>query len=131
MILFFNYSKLHEQAKANPNRLLALLHQLYYKKIPKSSKDPTRAHGIEKIKGDNFILNPEPILVKNNTDVIYLAQYIALCSMRNYTDFKLSREKAVILSYYPDLLVHKIRSNPLVEITQTHIKLKYEEIYGH
>jgi hypothetical protein len=76
--------------------------------------------------GSSFLLNPEP-LFKSNVDVLYIMQYIKLAAKRDYSLYKYYGVKSLPLSYFPDINLGVIKTNPLLKITPTEIFFEYEE----
>ncbi len=125
MTFFFNLQNLEKESCDNATKFIAILDTLYYKKLPSKRK------GIKPIKldmrGSSFILNLKPILdLKKQIDPIYIVQYVKLCALRDYTLYKLYNIKSVQLSYYPDINIESIKTNPLITITKSEIHLNYE-----
>lgn len=129
MTLFFDLTKLREEAGSNPRDIVATLETFYYKKLP------NRRKGIKAIKrnlaGLSFILNPEPLFkAKKHIELAYIVQYISLAGKRDYTLYKYNGIKTLDLSYHPDILMQNIRLNPLLKITDKEIFFLYEEQIG-
>lgn len=78
--------------------------------------------------GSSFLLNPDDFFKDKTTDTRHLVQYLILAARRDYTQYKYYGIKYLDLSYYGDLNLKILESNPLLEITNKHIKFKYEEI---
>lgn len=121
MTLFFDLTSLRIAAGDNPNKYIELLN-LYrtnklYLRYPKIN-----------LKGTGFILKPEPLLTKYKLyDIYYTIQYIELAGRRPYLFYKHYNSKSLQLSYYPDINLDNIKSNPLLHITPTEIFFLYEE----
>jgi hypothetical protein len=125
MTFFFNLENLEKESCDNATRFISILDMLYNRKLPSKRK------GLKPIKldmrGKSFILNLKPILdLKKQIDPIYIVQYVKLCSLRDYTLYKIYGMKSVQLSYYPDINLEAIKTNPLITITKSEIKLNYE-----
>lgn len=80
------------------------------------------------LKGDNFMLNP--LIVTENPlglDKRTLAEYIGLCSLRNYINYSQHLDVDLDIEYFPDYIPKEVvESNPLIAINQTKIKFKQE-----
>lgn len=127
MTLWFDLSVLEKETKGDPQYLVEAL-KLYYNKIfiPKSQK--TKYKPITKpLKGSSFLLNPEDFFNDTGTDVLYRAQYIKLAARRDYFLYKTYDIKYLDLTYFSDLNINVLKSNPLLEINKQQIKFKYEE----
>lgn len=94
----------------------------YFKKLV--SGEPEYQH----LHGDNFILNPiivtkNPLGLDNRT----LAEYLGLCSLRNYTQYSQYRDVDLDIEYFPNYISKDIvESNPLIAINKTKIKFNQE-----
>lgn len=124
MAIFFNLQTLETQAGSDSNKFMALLEYHYSKRLPykyskyKPSKVP--------LHGNSYLLNPRDLFNDKSTDIIYKIQYIKLAAHRDYSLYKLYQYKSLQLSYYPDIAYDVIKTNPLLNITQSEILFKYE-----
>lgn len=128
MILFFNILVLEQETLCDPYYMVQAL-RLYWQKrsIPKNSKSVYKP--IKKsLAGSSFLLNPESFFDDKTTDVRYLVQYLRLAARRDYSLYKSHRIKYLDLTYFSDLNLDALESNPLLEITNKQIKFKYEEL---
>lgn len=126
MILFFNLSILEADTLGNPRQMVEKLQLFYTKKhLPKNSY--SRVKPIRNLTGNSYILNPAKFFADNITDIIYKSQYIQLAGRRDYSLYKLFNEKYLDLSYFKDINIDNIKTNPLITITQNKIYFKYEE----
>ena len=99
----------------------------HYTKRPPRNKYHIKYANID-LKGNSFILNPEPILGNSNIDTLFRIQFIKLAARRDYNLFKQYGYKRLDVSYFPDLIYDSIKHNPLLEITPKEIIFKTEEI---
>lgn len=124
MALFFNLTTLEDQSGNDAAKFMGMLWYHHYKRLPnkycklKPSKVP--------LTGNSFLLFPEPLFI-DNTDILYLVQYIKLAALRDWNLYKQYKYKSLQTSFFPDLNYDAIRSNPLLKITPTEITFKYEE----
>ena len=123
MTLFFDILNLEQEADNDSKRFVKLLENLYYKKLPKNLR--FKAPKLQLV-GNSYLLNPAP-LFDLKIDINYIVQYIKLAGRRDYGMYKHYGSKSLQLSYFPDLLMENIKTNPLLEITKTEIFFKYEE----
>lgn len=125
MTLFFNLKALEEQACKDPNKFMALLWYHYSKALPRtySLYKPSKVS----LKGDSFLLNPQPLFEDSTTDILYKLQYVKLCARRDYNIYKQYGYKSLNRSYFPDLAYDNLKFNPLLKITPKEITFKYEE----
>ena len=129
MALFFNLETLEREAANDSQKFLALLEYHYRGSIPRhrnSKYKPSK----KSLAGYSFILNPGPLFHLDTCDVNYIVQYIKLCALRDWTHYKFHNVKSLDTTYFPDLNVAKIQTNPLLELATKSIKFKYEESYN-
>lgn len=129
MALFFNLETLEREAAGDINKFIALLNYHCYGSIPSSNKTKYKPSKIP-LHGKSFILNPDPILKSSPLETAYLVQYIKLAARRDYFLYRTHGVITLDRSYFPDLLIENIKTNPLLTIEPTLIKFKYEEIYN-
>lgn len=116
--LFFNENLLLKRAKNNPDKLVELL-KTYYKQKTKKQFISINLHG------NSFILNPID-LFNDNSSTIYKSQYIMLAAKRDYYLYSVYGIRSLQLSFFPDIDIDKIKTNPLLTINKTEIKFRYE-----
>lgn len=127
MALFFNLEILEREAAGDPDKLLALLNYHHSGSFPSSSRSKFKPSKYS-LKGNSFILNPNPVLTDESTDVGWRTQYIRLAARRDYLLYKIYGVITLDRSFFPDLDLDKIKNNPLLIIETNLIKFKYEEI---
>lgn len=126
MILFFNLSLLEADTLGNPKQMVEKLRLFYSKKqMPKNGYSKVKP--IRNLHGNSYLLNPEGLFADSTTDTIYKSQYIQLAGRRDYSLYRLFNAKYLDLSYFKDIDLDKIKTNPLITITQNKIYFKYEE----
>lgn len=119
MTLFFNIEKVSKTAKNSPVKILQVLKDM-------NDRNPiTKYYNL--LSGNSFLLNPVALFNNKTTDIMYIYQYVLLASKRDYAHYKLFGVKSLPLSYYPDIKLDSIRTNPLLNVTNTEIIFKYEE----
>lgn len=119
MILFFNLKKLLKVAKDSPRKTLDIIEDM----VNDNPMTNTKA----RLTGNSFLLKPELLLNDKTTDILYIHQYILLAARRDYSHYKLFGVKSLPLSYFPDINLSSIRTNPLLNVTNQEITFKYEE----
>ena len=128
MTLFFNILVLEQETSCDPTYMLQAL-KFYWQKRPYPKSNHSVYKPIKKsLAGSSFLLNPEDFFADKTTDIRYLAQYLRLSARRDYSLYKLYRIKYLDLTYFSDLNIPALESNPLLEITNKQIKFKYEEL---
>jgi hypothetical protein len=119
MTLFFNLNKVMKEAKESPISVVRILNDMH------TDNPITRLK--RRLSGNSFLLKPEQLLNDKTTDILFIYQYILLAARRDYSHYKLFGEKSLPLSYFPDINLSSIRTNPLLKVTNTEITFKYEE----
>lgn len=126
-ILFFNLTTLESTVGADATYMVEALRKLYEgRTIPRNTSEkykPIANLG----SGTSFLINAKGLFL-DKADIIYKAQYIRLAGRRDFISYKISGRRTLDLSYFPDIKIEAIRSNPLLDITDGHIHFKYEEI---
>ena len=128
MTLFFNILLLEQETLCDPDYMVQALKFHWQKRTIAKSKYSAFKPIQKSLAGSSFLLNPTDFFKDKTTDIRYLAQYIRLCGRRDYTLFKSHRIKYLDLTYFSDLNLPALESNPLLEITNKQIKFKYEEL---
>ena len=130
MALFFNVNLLEKLAAYDDTKLLYLLHYHYTGRVARSNKSKYKPSNVS-LNGYSFLINPKPVLdIDTSIDHRYIAQYIKLAGRRDYLLYKLHGVTSLYKSYFPDLQENNLKTNPLLTITQTEIKFKFEENHG-
>ena len=128
MTLFFNILVLEQETSCDPDYMLQALKFHWRKQTLAKSKYSVYKPISKSLAGSSFLLNPTDFFKDKTTDIRYLAQYLRLCGRRDYSLYKSHRIKFLDLSYFNDLNLPALASNPLLEITNNQIKFKYEEL---
>ncbi len=125
MTLFFNLETLETQSCNDSNKFMAMLEYHFTKRLPNkwSKYKPSRIP----LAGTSFLLNPLSLFQDKTTDILYKLQYVKLAARRDYFLYKEYKCRSLQLSYFPDLNMAAISSNPLLQITKSEIFFKYEE----
>ena len=127
MALFFNLENLEKEAGHDPVKFVALLNYHYKGNLPKSKYSKYKPSKLP-LNGYSFILNPGPVFHLGNYDVNYVVQYIKLCALRDYAHYKFHGVRYLDTTFFPDLNIDKIKSNPLLKIANKQINFKYEDL---
>jgi hypothetical protein len=113
-MLFFNYTNIYLLARGDSYLIVRYLQEISKGRY----KD---------LIGYNFIVNPK-ILFNSKYSYRVLAEYVGLCSLRNYSDFKLTKQTNLHISrlpiWVPDIAV---KENPLIEINNSFLEFKSEK----
>ena len=127
MALFFNLETLQREAGNDPEKLIALLEYHYKNTLPKHRFVKYKPSKVP-LTGYSFILNPGPVFNLRDHDVNYVVQYIKLCAMRDYAHYKFHGIRHLDTTYFPDLNIDKIKTNPLLKLATKQINFKYEDL---
>jgi len=124
-ILFFNLELLEAVTAGDTTFLVEALRKLSLGRvIPRNTFEKHKPiDGLAQ--GTSFLLNAAD-LFKDNTDVVYKAQYIKLAGRRDFASYKILGSKNLDLSFFPDIDLRAIKSNKLLDITSKSITFKYE-----
>jgi hypothetical protein len=126
MTLFFNLSLLESETHCDSTKLVETLRLHFIRKsIPKNQYSKIKP--IFNLKGNSFLINPALLFTDTSTDIVHKAQYIRLAGRRNYAIYKHYGYTYLDLSFYSDIDLNAIKSNPLLKITENKIHFKYEE----
>lgn len=118
-VIRFSLDKLLKLSKGNSNNIIKNLQEYYTAKKNKTFIK-------HNLSGSEWIINPEPLFYRQEVDVGFRVQYILLAARRDFYLYRTYGNKSLLLSYFPDLEMEKIKHNPLLTITETEIKFKYE-----
>lgn len=125
MTFFFNLQVLEQETQRDPQLMVQKLRLFYLKKRIPKNRYSTKP--ILNLVGNSFLINPDDLFRDTTTDVIYKTQYIQLAGRRDYNAYKFYGISYLDLSFFPDLDLQKIKTNPLLIITENKIYFKYEE----
>lgn len=128
MTLFFNILVLEQETKSDPDYMMQALRFHWQKRTIAKNKHSVYKPIQKSLAGSSFMLNPTDFFTDKTTDIRYLAQYLRLCGRRDYLLYKSHRIKYLDLTYFSDLNLPALESNPLLEISNKQIKFKYEEL---
>jgi len=117
---------LESTTQCDSTKLVEILRLHFIRKsIPKNQYSKIKP--IFNLKGNSFLINPAALFTDTTTDIVHKAQYIRLAGRRNYAIYKHYGYTYLDLSYYSDIDLNAIKSNPLLKITENKINFKYEE----
>jgi hypothetical protein len=114
-IVFFDYKKLHKEAKGIHGVFLDIFDKLSRNKVLIPSK----------VLGASFLLRPRNLLI-SNVDPLYKLQSIFLASKRSYSDFSLYGTTGLDMTLYPEISLAKVINNPLISVVNTTIYFNTE-----
>lgn len=115
-MLFFDYEKIFLVSKGNSNIMVNLIRRMV---------DDPDAHRM--LNGSSYILN-ESVIVYNPNKLSnrQLAEYLGLCSLRNYAEYKFSGDSTLDMQQLPPWIPREvIETNPLIVINKS--KLNFIE----
>jgi hypothetical protein len=130
MALFFNLQLLESESGNDEQKFLKLL-KYYYDNTTVVSKYEKYKPLEKSLKGNSFLINPRPVLYSTDRNPTDLVNYIKLAGRRDLLLYKNYKILHLDRSLYPDINIEAIKYNPLLTITNNHIKFKYEESKWH
>jgi hypothetical protein len=130
MALFFNLQLLESESGNDEQKFLKLL-KYYYDNTTVVSKYENYKPLEKSLKGNSFLINPRPVLYSTDRNPTDLVNYIKLAGRRDLLLYKNYKILHLDRSLYPDINIEAIKYNPLLTITNNHIKFKYEESKWH
>lgn len=113
--MLFNIAELIKQSKGDPDLMLKMLENFYYKRIPKNSYD-SRNFSKVSLAGKSFIEHPQR-LFNSKVSNKYKAQYLILAAKRDKLLYDQYGVDYLDLSFYPDLNLAAIKTNPLLTVS--------------
>lgn len=128
LLMFFNLDLLEKESKTDQLKFLALLEYHYRGSLP--NKNSKYKPSVKSLRGHSFILNPEPLFNQDTMIAAYLVQYIKLAGRRSWLDYELQSIRTLDTSYFPDIDLAKLKTNPLLTVTKQLIYFKFEETYN-
>ena len=120
MTTFFDLGNLEAESCNNYTKFVNLLHDHSRGKLPKLTTKRT-------LHGKSFLLNPKSLFTRNNIDILYKIQYIKLAARRDYAMYKLYKFARLDLTFFPDIDIDALKTNPLLKIDNNQIQFLYEE----
>lgn len=125
-MIFFNIESIEKASKSDPIKLTKLIGFIAGLKKPAFFNGTARS-----LVGYSFLTNAVPLCANLEIhDPFHVAQYIRLAARRDYSLYKKYGVTYLDTSFYPELAFSAIKANPLIDIQQTKIYFKYEEIYN-
>jgi hypothetical protein len=128
MILQYDWKKICKAAKNNVGHIVTIFDMITYNRRPRSLQDSRLLFYGKDFSGQSFMLNPKGLL-ENKHAFTYkeIAQYIALASYRNYSDYIITGDKTLSLLKSP-VSQQKLTGNRLLQIDKK-IKFLFEEVH--
>lgn len=126
-IVIFSLQKLQAQAGNDPKKFLFFLYKWYKTKNTVKMRKDSYVMKYPLTGGSSFLVNPDPLFTLAKTvDILHIVQYVVLAAHRDLLLYKQFNITTLPLSYFPDLDLENLKSNPLLEVTNSEIKFKYE-----
>lgn len=99
---FFDFEKIYIASHGDPKKMLELFRQ--------------------ESKGPNWIVNPRALVDAFWVSEQHQAEYLGLCSFRNYSDYRWNKCVDLSLSLLPPWVpLQIVQENPLVQLTDNQI----------
>lgn len=107
---FFDFEKIYIAAHGDPSKMME-----YY--------------GNPRYIGTDFIVNPKALVDAFFVSDLHKAEYLGICALRSYEDYKRHNEVDILISDLPPWVsLDVIKDNPLVKITDKKIILDKEKL---
>ena len=116
-MIFYSYEKLWALGFGNSEIMVKAFNELV-----------AGTEGYEVLTGESFILNPH-VVTQNPNNLTYqqLAEYLGICSLRNYQTYKTTGSTDIDMAYIPNWIQPSvIKEHPLLKLTKSNINL-YKE----
>ena len=127
-MLLYNWKKIFEIADGNAFICFIIFKMLTHREIPDNKYDKIYEFSKLNFSGESFMLHPDILLhYAYKHDYTDIAQYIALCSLRPYVDYK-TTGKIDLDTLSWDLNHELIKDNSLLRFEGDSIHFIYEEV---
>lgn len=126
-MIFYSARKILNRAGRSPSRILLAFKAHVSTRLPRNHSDPLYRYSQMDFTGDSYMVNPWELI--NNSfrwKSIEVAQYIALASYRNYSEYAITRDTTLDLFHSP-VDTTTINNNRLLRIVDGKIHFYYEE----
>ena len=127
-MLLYDWNKIFEVAEGNTFTIFIIFRMITHRLIPNNKYDPIFEFSKKSFTGESFMVHPD-ILLFNAYKYDYrdIAQYIALASLRPYSDY-LTTGKIDLDPYLVDLDYELFKDNSLLRFEEDSIHFIYEEV---
>ena len=125
-VLRFNVLVLENKTNNDPIYMIEALKHWYNKEFLLSRNYKGYKPLKVSLHGSGYLLNPEAFF-NNTADVLFKAQYLKLAGRRDYGEFKTMGISYLDLTYFSDLNIEAVKSNPLLKIENNKIYFKLEK----
>jgi hypothetical protein len=123
-MLRFNIIKL-ERGTKDVNEFMQEL--ISWHKIRSGPKSKLLTYQGLNLAGRSFLISPDPLLYNKKIDIIHKVQYVKLAGRRDYSLYKLYEIRYLDLTFFPDINLPALKTNPLLSIETNKIHFKFEE----
>ena len=127
-MVLYNWQKIFEASDGNPFIIFIIFRMLIGKEIPQNKYDKLYEFSKHNFSGESFMLHPDILLFNaykhEYTDI---AQYIGLCSLRPFEDYKATGK--IDLDLLTVDIDHELfTDNSLLRIEGDDVHFMYEEV---
>lgn len=113
-MILFNYSAIYLLSRGDSSLIVSYLQAMVRGRY-------------SELRGLNYLRNTAVLFSDKFTDR-EKAEFVGICSLRPYSDFKLHKETKLHISRLPFWVSRSVvENNPLIEINQPYLKFKTEE----
>ncbi len=130
MTILFSWRRIKLQAGNSSNRVVQILRAMLMQQsgiLPKNFRDPLYNYYQKDYSGNSYLLNLHELLDKYyKWTSKEIAEYVALASLRNYSDYTVLKYKHLDLIKSP-IPLKKLNNNRLLRVQDKKIYFLYEE----
>lgn len=128
MTILYDWKKISRAADNKLTNIFIIFNSLVLKTKPKSKMDKLYRFSTMDFSGMSYMLNPEKLLEFSHCYTLKeIAEYIALASYRNYSEYTMSGDCSLKLTQSP-VAKEKLKSNRLLRIENNKIHFLFEEV---
>lgn len=127
-MILYDWKKIFEHSKGSAKECIKIIRMITYRQVPRNKKDPLYKYYGRDFSGVSFLVHPD-LLLHNayKHDYKQLGVYLALASLRSYTDYKLTGDTTLDAEYAPNNPELYITDTELLRLEDNKIRFLYEE----
>lgn len=128
MTILYDWKKIHTASRGKVRDIVIILNYLTFKTKPRSKSDRLYNFYGRDFSGTSYLLYPDKLLrFKHCYTLTEIAEYMALASYRNYSEYLMSGDSTLKLTHSP-VSQQKINTNRLLQISGDKIHFLFEEV---
>lgn len=127
MVLLYDWKKIYKASKGQTRHIITILDMMVNNRKARSLQDSRTMFYGKDFSGYSYLLNPQDLLkYKHCYSNKEIAEYLALASYRNYSEYVMTGNASLSLLRNP-VKIEKLTENRLLQI-DTSIKFLFEEV---